>query len=1147
MVKSVLLRLCPNCGGDISSDRLLKGLPCSVCMPDEDKPVCEALKHGELKKLCDIEQEIKEWEEVFEKHIKSKPWSLQRAWAKRVFLGSSFALLAPTGVGKTSFGLSVVLYLAKKGKKSYIILPTKLLVNQVSNRLKKMGIKDSDLLSFGDEEGKKKEEKKERLKNGDFLVLVSTSMFLYKNYEHIPKDISFLFVDDVDSFLKTAKNIDKALYLLGFSEEDIEKAMNLIRLKEKFKKTDQDWEKIRELSQEVRELSQKKVKGVLVVSSATSNPRSNRIKLFRELLGFEVGTPTFYLRNIVDAYAPYQEQELSEWIKRLGKGGLVFLSSDKGKEEVSNLVKSLEEKGIRAVSYEELNERHLHDYERGKIDVIVGIASYRNPLARGLDMPHVIRYALFYGVPKIVISLSFEKSLSHLLWALSSVRHHIAKHLSHHIQKVDNWISKLKRYQYINEEYLEEKKDLKEKIDQLREEIRQFLMSQEVISIIETSEDLTLRLVNGDYQMVVSDATGYLQASGRTSRMFAGGITKGLSILLVDDPRAFNHLKKRVRWFSEDIDFVPISSVDLDKVLLEIDNDRAKVREFLKGERPPQQTDLLKPVLIVVESPNKAKTIANFFGKVVRRRIGQHEVLETSMEDRYIMITSSLGHILDLNKEEGFYGVYVNGDIVPVYESIEGKEELIKSIRRMSLEAMQVLIATDPDTEGEKIGWDLMELLRPYVKDIKRMEFHEVTKKAIIKAIKEPRDFNINLVKAQVVRRVADRWVGFEFSRFLQQAFGKSWLSAGRVQTPVLGWIIEREKEYRKRIYKVFVRVEKDGKVFRTEFSFENKNSAKEFYDKLRYLEFQVLESKEEYKNPPPPYTTDTLLKDASDRYRFSLPKTMDLAQTLFELGFITYHRTDSTRVSDYGIGIAREYIKEELGEEYFRPHHFGEGGAHECIRPTKPMDTEELKALVLSGQIENLTREHIMLYDLIFRRFMASQTRPVKVKTLEVLVKAGELEQKHTLTVQILEDGWNRFLYLETHPHIEGIVSVENSKELRSLPKAFLYTQGELVQEMKRRGIGRPSTYATIVEKLLERGYVIERGGFLIPTKLGKSAYEYLSKREGIREFVSEEFTRKLESLMDLVEEGNADYQDILKDLYKVIMSLEPFLEVGR
>lgn len=883
------------------------------------------------------------------------------------------------------------------------------------------------------------------------------------------------------------------------------------------------------------------------MSSATSNPKSSRVKLFRELLGFEIGTPTFYLRNIVDAYADYQELSLAEWIRKLGKGGLVFVSSDKGKEEVEKLIRELEKANISAVSYEDMDESKLSDYERGKVDVIVGIASYRNPLARGFDMPHVVRYAIFYGVPKIVLSLQFEKNLSHLLWALASIRPYIAKHIKDYINRVDDWIVRLKRYQYISDQYMEDKKDLKERIEKLREEVKNFLMKEEVLRLLETSEDITLRFKDGDYQMVLSDATGYIQASGRTSRMFAGGITKGLSITLIDDKRAFNHLKKKVRWFSEDINFVPVSSVDLDSLLSQIEEDRKKVKRYLSGEAATERPDLLKPVLIVVESPNKAKTIANFFGKAVRRRIGQHEVLETSLEDRYLMITSSLGHILDLNKEAGFHGVYVNSQIVPVYESIEGKEEVINSLRRMSVEVSEVLVATDPDTEGEKIGWDIMELLKPYVKDIKRMEFHEVTKKAIVKAIKEPREFNVNLAKAQVVRRVADRWIGFEFSQYLQQAFGKNWLSAGRVQTPVLGWIIEREKEYRKKIYKVVVRVEKDGKLFRVEFSFENKEEAREFYNKLNYLEFEVLETKEEFKNPPPPYTTDSLLKDASDRYRFSLPKTMQLAQTLFELGFITYHRTDSTRVSDQGISVAKEYIKEELGEAYSHPRTWAEGGAHECIRPTKPLDTEELRSIVLSGQVEGIGKEHLMLYELIFRRFMASQTRPVKVRTLEVLIRALSSEQRHTLVVDVLEDGWDKFLHLETHPTLEGKVYVEDKKELRELPKAFLYTHGELVQDMKKKGIGRPSTYATIVEKLLERGYIIERKGFLIPTKLGKEVYEYLSKREEIKGFLSEEYTRELENLMDMVEQGSANYENILKNLYRSIMFLEPALEVER
>ena len=254
------------------------------------------------------------------------------------------------------------------------------------------------------------------------------------------------------------------------------------------------------------------------------------------------------------------------------------------------------------------------------------------------------------------------------------------------------------------------------------------------------------------------------------------------------------------------------------------------------------------------------------------------------------MITSSFGHVLDLNKEEGFHGGYVNGKPVPVYEVIEGKDRIVESLRRMALEAQEVLIATDPDTEGEKIAWDLSELLKPYNPNIKRMEFHEVTRKAIAKAIKETRDFDYNLVKAQVLRRVADRWVGFEFSKILQHAFGKHWLSAGRVQTPVLGWIIQREKEYRQKIYKVVFPIDEEGSL-RVEWVFEDKESAQSFYEGLSKVQVELLEEREEDRNPPPPFSTDAMLKAASDAYRWSLPKTMSLAQTLFELGYITYHR----------------------------------------------------------------------------------------------------------------------------------------------------------------------------------------------------------------------------------------------------------------
>jgi len=1140
MIKAIFSKLCPNCDGDISVERLERGLPCERCMPKEGDP-CKSLKEGTLWEVCQVEKELLEWVEEFRKGVSAEPWDLQRTWAKRVLMGHSFGLLAPTGVGKTSFGLSMVSFLAKKNKRSYVILPTKLLVEQTVRKLKSFGLDEGHILYFGDDTEKEKREKRKRLEEGNFLVLVSTSMFLYKNYESLPKDFAFIFVDDVDSFLKTAKNIDKALYLLNFSPEDIGLALRLIRLKEKLNKSQEDWEEIKKLSEQVARISQKR-KGVLVVSSATSNPRSSRIKLFRELLGFEVGTPTFYLRNVLDTYEDINERPLEEWIRKLGKGGLVFVPSDKGKEYVDVLKEELSQKGISCLTYEELSEENLARYEKGEIDVLIGIASYRNPLARGFDMPHVVRYAIFYGVPKIVVSLRFEENLSHLLWALSSIRAEIVKSLPHLSQKIDNWLTALKKYQYLSEEFLQDKPQLRERIENIKREIEEFFNSEEVSRLLQTSEDITLKLEEDGGKLFVSDATGYLQASGRTSRMFAGGISKGLSLVLVDDRRVFKHLQKRVRWFSDDIEFVELKQVDLESVLAEIDRDRLLIRKFLEGQEVQERNTLLKPVLLVVESPNKARTIANFFGKPVRRRINGHEVYETSTESLYLMISASLGHVLDLVTEGGFHGVLVDGYISPIYQTIEGKEDVINSLRRLALESQEVFIATDPDAEGEKIGWDIANLLRPFVKSIRRMEFHEVTKKAIIKSLKELRGIDENKVKAQVVRRVSDRWVGFEFSQRLWSALGKNWLSAGRVQTPVLGWIIQREREYRQKVYKVQIDLSHEGRKFLLELTFEEKDKAKAFFESLEKVDIKVLGEREELRNPPPPYRTDTMLKDASDRYRFSLPKTMELAQSLFEWGFITYHRTDSVRVSDYGISLAGEYIKEEFGKEYFSPRVWGEGGAHECIRPTKALEPEELRSLWLSGQlgVDGFSRDHLLLYELIFKRFMASQMRPVKVKVIDVLIKAGDFEISRELVTDILEDGWNRILRFELQPPLSGELDVKDKKTLKVQPKAYLYTHGELVQEMKNRGIGRPSTYATIIAKLIERGYVIENKGFLIPTNLGKKVYEFLSSEDSVKKFLSEEWTKELEALMDLVEEGKEDYVKILRELYDQILAVE-------
>ena len=1119
------------------------GLPCEKCLPDpvNREDLCRYLSEGELKKLCDINKEVERWEGTFVRAVGSDPWSLQKGWAKKVFLGRSFALLAPTGVGKTTFGIVTAVHFANMGKRTYIIVPTKVLLSQVKKRLSRSGAKRNWVLTADAKTPKQKKDLIEKLEKGDFRILLTTSMFLYKNFERIRKcgDFDFIFIDDVDSFLKTARNVDKVLQILGLDEEDVLRAQELIRLKEKRNKSEKDWAEIRTLTEDVRQRASK-AKGVLVVSSATSNPRSGRVKLFRELLGFEVGRPSMFLRNIVDLYEEAEDLDraLLDWVKKLGDGGLVFVSSEKGRDGVERVVKDLRKAGIKAKAYDEIKD--FTAFEKGKVQVLVGISSFRNPLARGIDLPHAVRYAVFYGVPKIVIRLNIETSVAHLLWALLSLRPLVVKRLKDRVKEFDGWIQRLRRYSFISEEFIDRTPDLGKRIEDLRNSIRTFLLLPEVKRLIEESEEISLRQEGDDYVLSVADVTGYLQASGRTSRMYAGGITKGLSVVLVDDRRAFYNLTKKVRWFNEDVVFRKTDEVDLSQIISEIDSDREKVRRILAGEEVVKRKEHIKPVLVVVESPNKARTIAGFFGKPISRRFGDFEVLEITAGDLYLMITSSLGHILDLARDPGFHGVYVeNGEFIPVYETIENKDVTINGLRQICEEVERVLIATDPDTEGEKIGWDVAGVINPFVNSVERIEFHEITRKAIQRALRDPREINEDLVRAQVVRRVSDRWVGFEVSRILQKVFEKAWLSGGRVQIPVLGWVIEREKEYRKKRNVVSITFKENGRYLRLDFEFPDRKKAKAFYESLREIEVTILEDFEETLSPPPPFTTDTLLKEADDRFRFGAGKIMALAQDLFERGLITYHRTDSVRVSDVGIGIAREYISEEIGKDFFRGRKWSEGGAHECIRPTKPMDGEELRSVILSGQYQDLGRDHISLYNLIFNRFIASQMKDCKVSARRILIRAGDQSMERTIRTSVIEDGFNLIWPVDLQPSIEGRINVEDRKTIAELPGAYLFTQGSLIQEMKRRGIGRPSTYASTVEKLLERGYVIQRNGFLIPTKLGKEVYEFLKKQEKIMPFVSEEFTRVLEEYMDQVEEGKRDYRMILKSLFNDIIKL--------
>ncbi|MEM2281674.1 MAG: reverse gyrase, partial [Candidatus Bathyarchaeia archaeon] len=595
-----------------------------------------------------------------------------------------------------------------------------------------------------------------------------------------------------------------------------------------------------------------------------------------------------------------------------------------------------------------------------------------------------------------------------------------------------------------------------------------------------------------------------------------------------------------------------------------VDEDRQTIRDIREGRISKRLKDFVKTALLVVESPTKARTISRFFGKPFKRKIENITVYEVSAGEFVLNIVASMGHIYDLVLGEGFHGVKVEGErFTPIYDFIKkcrkcgeqftgldfcpkcksqeyySKKELVKAMRKIALEVNRVFVATDPDIEGEKIAYDVYCSLYPVNKRIERLEFHEITKKAFLQAIKERREINLRMVEAQLVRRIEDRWIGFELSQKLWHRFRNYRLSAGRVQTPVLGWIIERINESRRK-KRVLSAVLSNG----LKVSIENPTlpfPPKNLEEQLKNLKARIVDlaTEERTLHPHPPYTTDTLLRDASARLGFPAAKTMMIAQDLFEVGLCTYHRTDATTVSTVGIGIAKEYIQEKY-PSLFTPRRYAVEGAHECIRPTRAIDVERLKNLISLGLLrfpKRLTHDHFQLYDLIFKRFIASQMREAKLlyQKFRVLVDGNEAYMENP--VSIVSEGFNAVLPVKVaNPVKEGEYAITFAR-LLSVPAAKPLTQGEVIALMREKGIGRPSTYAKIVSTILERNYAVERKNKLISTPLGFRVYMYLCKNFG--KYTSEETTRRLESLMDLVEQGKANYNEILKELYQEILEI--------
>lgn len=1132
-------------------------------------------------------EKLKNFKDFFKKTTHHEPLKLQLYWAKRALGKESFSIIAPTGIGKTTFGNIISHFIEGK---VYYLVPSKILLRETEKKLKSINSKKRILVI-------KKKEDKELLKNEDFDILLTTANFLHKNIDLIPKIFDLVFIDDADSLIRQPKNIDKILKLIKFTDKEIKKALEIIDLKRKAK-TREDYKSIKKDSSEFN-LNQEEFvnsKGQVIAASATLTPKTKRIALFRELLGFEIGSSTTYLRNIEEIYEIIESKNERDqiinslyqrsvyWIKKLGNGGFIFLNEDFKKNQLNEYLKFLENNGISAISYEKFNTKNQKLFLENKIEVVVGFSNIRNPLTRGIDLPQKVRYALFLGVPKFKIPLKVSYSPFHL-FLLGLILLEVVDNKS----LIEKRISFLKKFSFLKEDKILADKNLIDKIEPIKREFEQILEDKQIIEKIKDHPKITLvsYSATGDSNsnhekdniyLIVSDPRGYIQASGRTSRLFPLGLTKGLALILVEEIKTLKHLEDKLKIlgyepnfkrFSESLPTYAtgnkvITPKELDQILNKIDEDRKIVKRVLSGEEFIFK-DPIKTALVIVESPTKAKTIANFFGKPARRYKNDIIFYEVSLGNLHLNICATGGHFVDLVHKDGYYGVKKESNkFIPIFQPLKvckncrrhleesesecsvckskdftSKNDLIINLQKIALQVDKVYLATDPDTEGEKIAFDLFNYIYPYNQNLKRIELHEITKKEFLEKINQPREIDINLVKAQLLRRISDRWIGFKLSEEIQNYFKNLNLSAGRVQTPVLGWILEKEKKVRETHYLINLSVSitetGENTVF---FNTEDKNIIKILKDKFKNkdlkLEIKLFNLQEEIINPLPPYDTSDLLKDANNFFKFDAQLTMKLAQDLFEQGLITYHRTDSVFISEFGRNIAYEYLERKNLINLIYKRSWGEPGTHEGIRPTKPLDVQDLIESIILEQ-KNLTKKHLQLYGLIFNRFMASQLKPSKGIKAEIEIKLENLTKKEENFIKITENNHLMFFKnVRISSLTEGIFAVEKLK-IKKVPKEYHYNQGEIIEKMKQKGLGRPSTYSTVIQTLIERKYVLSRSGYLIPTSWGKKIYEYLIKRH--QDLVSENFTIKLEKDMDLIAEGKRNYQKILSKTFKRVL----------
>jgi DNA topoisomerase-1 len=557
--------------------------------------------------------------------------------------------------------------------------------------------------------------------------------------------------------------------------------------------------------------------------------------------------------------------------------------------------------------------------------------------------------------------------------------------------------------------------------------------------------------------------------------------------------------------------------------------------------------------LVIVESPGKVKSISKFLGK------NYH-------------VQASLGHIRDLPKSH--MGIDIENNFSPKYITIRGKGDLISKLKKEAKGADKIYLATDPDREGEAISWHLAYLLDIDDNSKCRITFNEITKNAVINAIKNPREIDHSLVNAQQARRILDRIVGYRISPLLWKKVKKG-LSAGRVQSVAVRLICDREEEIENFVpeeyWTIIANLTKKGSkstikakfhgIGNKKLELKNKEQVDEILTGIAKHDFLVSKVKkgERKKVPSPPFITSTLQQEASRKLGFTTKKTMMLAQQLYEgidikghgsVGLITYMRTDSTRISNEALQDVRAYIESRYGNEYvpeknriFRNKSASQD-AHEAIRPSNVLLTpEDIK--------ESLNRDQLKLYKLIWERFVACQMSLAIFDTLNVDISVDKYIFKVSGS-RIKFPGY-RIVYEESKDETEGENSNIGDEDNANLPELTegeklnlkkiesqqnftqpppRYTEASLVKALEEKGIGRPSTYAPTISTIISRNYIVRESKVLYPTELGKIVTDIMKNH--FRNIVDVTFTAQIEDELDKIEEGNKDWVQVLNDFYK-------------